>query len=128
MTKKLDSFEKKLMLEEITFYSICSEQDRKKLLNQEPMTFDDFRRFCLITDYLELSHLHQFIWEFHNDEFADELDALYEKCEQRDEGIQDMILKTGAWLDDFWKQAPNETVAYLLHEVFAQGLSPKKKD
>ena len=63
MEKKLSSFERQLMLDEIMFYSICSDQDRQKILDQQPMTFDDFRRLSLLTDYLELEHLHKFIWD-----------------------------------------------------------------
>lgn len=128
MTKKLNSFERKLMLEEITFYSVCSEQDRKKILDQEPMSFEDFRRLCLITDYLELPHLHEFIWDIHNEKFIDDMDALYEKCEQQDEEIPDFLRDTGTWLEDFSKQAPNPTVAYLLREIFSQGLNFKMRD
>ena len=61
MKKKLSSFERQLMLDEILFYSICSEDDRRRILDQQLMTFLDFRRLSLITDYLELDHLHKFI-------------------------------------------------------------------
>ena len=62
MKKKLSTFERQLMLDEILFYSICSDQDRQKILDQQPMTFQDFRRLSLLTDYLELEYLHRFIW------------------------------------------------------------------
>ncbi|HIX28298.1 MAG TPA: hypothetical protein H9858_01195 [Candidatus Blautia stercoravium] len=62
---KLDAFKKKLMLDEITFYSLCGEADRKKILNEADMSFDDFRRLSLLTDYLELNALHKFIWDMH---------------------------------------------------------------
>ena len=42
MKKKLSTFERQLMLDEILFYSICSDQDRQKILDQQPMTFQDF--------------------------------------------------------------------------------------
>ena len=42
--------------------------------------------------------------------------------------IPDMLLETGRWLDNFWKNAPNDTVAYLLHEIFSSGLSQKKAE
>ena len=65
MKKKLSTFERHLMLDEILFYSICSDQDRQKILDQQPMTFQDFRRLSLLTDYLELEYLHRFIWDLH---------------------------------------------------------------
>ena len=43
MKKKLSSFERQLMLDEILFYSICSEDDRRRILDQQLMTFQDFR-------------------------------------------------------------------------------------
>ena len=33
MKKKLSSFERQLMLDEILFYSICSDEDRQKILD-----------------------------------------------------------------------------------------------
>ena len=74
MKKKLSSFERQLMLDEILFYSICSEDDRRRILDQQLMTFQDFRRLSLITDYLELDHLHKFIWDLHGHKFMDEMD------------------------------------------------------
>ena len=128
MEKKLSSFERQLMLDEIMFYSICSDQDRQKILDKQPMTFDDFRRLSLLTDYLELEHLHKFIWDLHGYKFMDEMDNLYDKCKDGSEELPDMLIETGHWLDDFWKQAPNTTVSFLLRKVFSDGLkSPRKK-
>lgn len=127
MKKHLNDYEK-LMLDEITFYSLCSEQDKDKIIDKVPMSFDDFRRLSLITDYLELTHLHQFLYDTHSDKFVDEIEDLYQKCEMHDEKIPDMLMETAEWLDEFWKQAPNTTVAYLLHEVFSNGLSKKKTE
>ena len=92
------------------------------------MTFDDFRRLCLLTDYLELTALHKFIWDMHAYKFIDDIEAVYQKCKNKDEHIPDMLLETGRWLDNFWKNAPNDTVAYLLHEIFSSGLSQKKAE
>lgn len=128
MEKKLKPLEKQLMLDEITFYSICSESDRKKILDQEPMTFEDFRRLSLLTDYLNLISLHKFIWNLHAGKFMNEIEELYQKCELQNEGIPVMIMETAKWLDDFWKQAPNPTVAYLLHEIFSNGLNEQKPE
>lgn len=124
--KHLSSFERKLMLDEITFYSICSEADKDKILGQQKMSFDDFRRLSLLTDYLDLSFLHKFIWDMHAHKFMDEIEELYQKCENQNQAIPDMLLDTGNWLDDFWKQAPNRTVSDLLYTVFSNGL-PKKE-
>lgn len=123
MDKKLKPSEKQLMLEEITFYSLCTALDREKILDQAPMTFDDFRRLSLLTDYLNLNSLHKFIWDLHANKFMDAIDELYEKCEMQNEGIPDMLMESAQWLDAFWKQAPNPTVAYLLHEIFSNGLN-----
>lgn len=123
---KLSTLEKELMLNEITFYSICSEEDRQKILGQKPMDFDDFRRLSLLTDYLKLTHLHKFIWDMHAHNFMEQIEGIYQKCQNRDENIPDMLMETRHWLDDFWKQAPNQTVAYLLHQVFADGLDEKE--
>lgn len=128
MEKKKNEFKKNLMLDEIMFYSICSETDKEKVLGQIPMSFEDFRRISLITDYLELTSLHKFIWDIHGDKFMDEMEELYQKCELQTEEIPAMLMETGRWLDEFWKQAPNTTVAYLLHEIFAKGLPKKGKD
>ena len=111
MKKKLSSFERQLMLDEILFYSICSDQDRQKILDQQPMTFQDFRRLSLLTDYLELEHLHRFIWDLHAYKFMDEMDELYNECK-----------------DDFWKQAPNITVSFLLRQIFSDGLKSRRKN
>lgn len=122
----LSKFKKQLMLDEITFYSICEDTDRQKILDRAEMTFDDFRRLCLLTDYLELTALHKFIWDMHAYKFIDDIEAIYQKCKNKDEQIPHMLLETGRWLDNFWKNAPNDTVAYLLHEIFSSGL-PKEK-
>ena len=124
----LSKFKKRLMLDEITFYSICEDTDRQKILDKAEMTFDDFRRLCLLTDYLELKALHKFIWDMHAYKFIDDIEAVYQKCKNKDEHIPDMLLETGRWLDNFWKNAPNDTVAYLLHEIFSSGLSQKKAE
>ena len=63
MKKKLSTFERQLMLDEILFYSICSDEDRQKILDQQPMTFQDFRRLSLLTDYLQLDYLHRSTWD-----------------------------------------------------------------
>lgn len=128
MKKNLNDYQKKLMLDEITFYSLCSDLDKEKILGKVPMSFEDFRRLSLITDYLELTHLHQFINDTHSDKFVDEIEELYQRCEMHDEKIPDMLMETAKWLDEFWKQAPNTTVAYLLHEIFSNGLSKKTTD
>lgn len=127
MKKKLSSFERQLMLDEILFYSICSEDDRRRILDQQLMTFQDFRRLSLITDYLELDHLHKFIWDLHGHKFMDEMDKLYQKCKDGKADLSEMLLETGQWLDDFWKQAPNTTVSYLLRKIFSDGLKNEKK-
>ena len=124
----LSKFKKRLMLDEITFYSICEDTDRQKILDKAEMTFDDFRRLCLLTDYLELTALHKFIWDMHAYKFIDDIEAVYQKCKNKDEHIPDRLLETGRWLDNFWKNAPNDTVAYLLHEIFSSGLSQKKAE
>lgn len=124
---KSDEFKKKLMLDEITFYSICGEDDRKKILNEMNMSFNDFRRLSLLTDYLGLNALHKFIQDMYEYKFLDQIAELWQQCQEHPEFIPSMILDTGEWLDDFWKQAPNDTVAYLLHEVFENGL-PQEKD
>ena len=123
---KADEFKKKLMLDEIVFYSICGEDDRKKILNEMNMSFDDFRRLSLLTDYLELNALHKFIQDMYEYKFLDEIEELWQKCQNNPELLSSMILDTGTWLDNFWKQAPNDTVSYLLHEIFEAGLSKEK--
>src|SRR5699024_7235377 len=128
MEKKLSSFERQLMLDEIMFYSICSDQDRQKILDQQPMTFQDFRRLSLLTDYLELEHLHRFIWDLHAYKFMDEMDELYNECKEGSEDLPEMLLETGHWLDDFWKQAPNITVSFLLRQIFSDGLKSRRKN
>ena len=56
------------------------------------------------------------------------MDNLYDKCTDGSEELPDMLIETGHWLDDFWKQAPNTTVSFLLRKVFSDGLkSPRKK-
>lgn len=125
---KLSAFKKKLILDEITFYSICEDTDRQKILDEAEMSFEDFRRLCLLTDYLDLTALHKFIWDMHAYKFIEDIEFIYQKCKSRDEHIPDMILSTALWLDDFWKKAPNDTVAYLLHEIFSSGLSAKKEN
>lgn len=125
MKTQLTHSEKQLILEEITFYSLCSEEDRRKILEQEEMSFDDFRRLCLLMDYLELRHLRQFVWDLHGYKFMPQIDALYDSCKQKGDSLPDMLLQTGTWLNDFQKHAPNATVAFLLHKIFLNGLDPK---
>ena len=55
------------------------------------------------------------------------MDKLYQKCKDEKDDLPEMVLETGQWLDDFWKQAPNTTVSYLLREIFSDGLKSKKK-
>ena len=128
MKKKLSTFERHLMLDEILFYSICSDQDRQKILDQQPMTFQDFRRRSLLTDYLELEYLHRFIWDLHGYKFMDEMDQLYSQCTEDNEDLPEMLMETGHWLDDFWKQAPNITVSFLLRQIFSDGLKSRPKN
>lgn len=128
MKKKLSSFERQLMLDEILFYSICSDEDRQKILEQQPMTFQDFRRLSLLTDYLELEHLHKFIWDLHGHKFMEEMDEIYDQCKEGSEDLPNMLLETGQWLDDFWKGAPNVTVSFLLHQIFSDGLRIPRKN
>ena len=52
--EQVSFFNRDNVLEQITFYSLCSTEDRKKILGELPMTFSDFRRFSLISDYLQL--------------------------------------------------------------------------
>ena len=35
-----------------------------------------------------------------------------------------MLMETAQWLEEFLKAAPNPTVAYLLEQIFANGLNP----
>ena len=97
---KADEFKKKLMLDEIVFYSICGEDDRKKILNEMNMSFDDFRRLSLLTDYLELNALHKFIQDMYEYKFLDEIEELWQKCQNNPELLSSMILDTGTWLDN----------------------------
>ncbi|MEF2877402.1 MAG: hypothetical protein U0N90_03205 [Blautia sp.] len=124
MEKKLSQFERELMLDEITFYSICPEEDRMKILGQKEMTFQDFRRLSLLTDYLELPCLHQFIWDLHGHKFMVEMEEVYQKCRSRSSEVPQMLMETAQWLEEFLKAAPNPTVAYLLEQIFANGLNP----
>lgn len=124
MEKKLSQFERELMLDEITFYSICPEEDRMKILGQKEMTFQDFRRLSLLTDYLELPCLHQFIWDLHGHKFMVEMEEVYQKCRSRSSEVPQMLMETAQWLEEFLKAAPNPTVAYLLKQIFANGLNP----
>ncbi len=124
MEKKLSQFERELMLDEITFYSICPEEDRMKILGQKEMTFQDFRRLSLLTDYLELPCLHQFIWDLHGHKFMVEMEEVYQKCRSRSSEVSQMLMETAQWLEEFLKAAPNPTVAYLLEQIFANGLNP----
>ncbi|HIZ65809.1 MAG TPA: hypothetical protein H9809_07920 [Candidatus Blautia pullicola] len=124
MEKKLSQFERELMLDEITFYSICPEEDRMKILGQKEMTFQDFRRLSLLTDYLELPCLHQFIWDLHGHKFMVEMEEVYQKCRNRSSEVPQMLMETAQWLEEFLKAAPNPTVAYLLEQIFANGLNP----
>ncbi len=124
MEKKLSQFERELMLDEITFYSICPEEDRMKILGQREMTFQDFRRLSLLTDYLELPCLHQFIWDLHGHKFMVEMEEVYQKCRSRSSEVPQMLMETAQWLEEFLKAAPNPTVAYLLEQIFANGLNP----
>lgn len=124
MEKKLSQFERELMLDEITFYSICPEEDRMKILGQKEMAFQDFRRLSLLTDYLELPCLHQFIWDLHGHKFMVEMEEVYQKCRSRSSEVPQMLMETAQWLEEFLKAAPNPTVAYLLEQIFANGLNP----
>ena len=124
MEKKLSQFERELMLDEITFYSICPEEDRMKILGQKEMTFQDFRRLSLLTDYLELPCLHQFIWDLHGHKFMVEMEEVYQKCRNRSSEVPQMLMETAQWLEEFLKAAPNPTVAYLLEQIFSNGLNP----
>lgn len=122
---KLSAFEKQLMLDEITFYSICSNEDKEKILEMREMSFDDFQRLSLIASYLQLEHLHQFIWDTHAYKFAEKIGDICCGPDKSDADLSKTVLTTGRWLDDFWKNAPNDTVAYLLHEIFSNGLEKK---
>lgn len=126
--KKLSSFEKRLMLDEITFYSICSEADCQKILGQRPMSFKDFRRLSLLTDYLNLTHLHQFIWDMHAYKFLHSMDRIYAKCSHKDKDVAKMLVESAKWLNDFATQAPNAIVSYLLQEIFKNGLGSNKDE
>lgn len=124
--KHLTSFQKKLMLDEITFYSICSNDDKEKIIGNQTMTFDDFRRLSLIVDYLNLKYLHQFMWDMYSDRFLVEMEKLYQKCEKKGGNIPSMLMETSRWMEDFIQQAPNTTVAYLLQEIFTNGLTDEE--
>lgn len=124
MEKKLSHFERELMLDEITFYSICPDEDRMKILDQKEMTFQDFRRLSLLTDYLELPCLHQFIWDLHGHKFMVEMEEVYQKCRSHSSEVPQMLMETSKWIEDFLKTAPNATVAYLLQRIFSNGLNP----
>lgn len=119
----LKKSERKLMLDEIMFYSICSDEDREKILGQKEMSFEDFRRLTLLTDYLDLTHLLKFIWDLHSHRYMDQIDELYQKCEDRDQLLPEMLKETSHWMENFWESAPNPTVSYLLHKIFLNGLA-----
>ena len=95
-----------------------------KILGQKEMTFQDFRRLSLLTDYLELPCLHQFIWDLHGHKFMVEMEEVYQKCRNRSSEVPQMLMETAQWLEEFLKAAPNPTVAYLLEQIFANGLNP----
>lgn len=123
--KRLNLFDRTVMLEQITFYSLCSTEDRKKLLGETPMTFNDFRRISLIADYLGLYSLHEMLWDLHADTFVEDIECLLEKCENHDEDIPYLLSEARQWLADFRAQAPNETVSFLLQKIFSGGLEKK---
>ena len=120
----LKSGEKRLILDEIMFYSICSDEDREKIIGKREMSFEDFRRFSLLTDYLDLEAQHKFIWDLHAHRYMDQIESVYQKCEEQDQNIPAMLDKALGWLNDFADQAPNQTVEYLLQQIFANGLTP----
>lgn len=122
MEKSLNEIQRKLTLDKITFFSICSSSDREKILGLRPMTFEDFRRISLIADYLSLDSLHQYMWYRFYEQFADKLDKLLLKCKKHDNALPEELKEAGRWLHDFEVHAPNATVAGLLHEVFSKGL------
>lgn len=88
------------------------------------MSFEDFRRFSLLTDYLDLEALHKFIWDLHAHRYMDQIESVYQKCEEQDQNIPAMLDTALDWLNEFVDQASNETVQYLLQQIFANGLTP----
>ena len=70
----------------------------------------------------------RFIWDLHAYKFMDEMDELYNECKEGSEDLPEMLLETGHWLDDFWKQAPNITVSFLLRQIFSDGLKSRRKN
>ena len=115
-------FNRDNVLEQITFYSLCSTEDRKKILGELPMTFSDFRRFSLISDYLQLHTFHEMLWDLYSDIYLDDIFDLIEKCKDKPDDIPYILSEAKQWLVDFRTQAPNETVAFLLEKVFSRKL------
>lgn len=51
---KLDLFEKNVRKEERLFLSLCSPEDKQKLMQQIPMTFNDYLRITCIIFHMNL--------------------------------------------------------------------------
>lgn len=123
--EQVSLFNRENVLEQITFYSLCSTEDRKKILGELPMTFNDFRRFSLISDYLQLHAFNEMLWDLYSDTYLSDIFDLMEKCTANHEDIPYLLSEARQWLADFRAQAPNETVAFLLKKVFSRKLEPK---
>ncbi len=123
--EQISLFNRDNVLEQITFYSLCSTDDRKKILGELPMTFNDFRRFSLISDYLQLHAFNEMLWDLYSDTYLSEIFDLMEKCTTNHEDIPYLLSEARQWLADFRAQAPNETVSFLLKKVFSRKLDTK---
>lgn len=120
--EQISFFNNDNILEQITFYSLCSAEDRKKILGELPMTFDDFRRFSLLSDYLQLYTFNEMLWDLYSDAYVNDIFNLIEKCASNDKDIPYLLSEAKQWVSDFLAQAPNETVAFLLKKVFSRKL------
>ncbi len=112
---KDDVWIRKMEKERDQFFALCSENDRKKLVGAEHMTFDDYLRISFILYELgfelyvmevgrlfpDFARKEFHVWEIHREVFANdpvyyEDEEIFEKCEN--------------WLREFCNQITDEKV------------------
>lgn len=110
-------------IEKFAFLYLCGERDRKILVGEERMTFQDFDRLCYITNFLGLDQMNLEIWSRFSPQFKEQFEAvgrlLEENCKDMEfREYDDDIRLHNKWLAEFCAATPNRgTKEYLIHTI-----------
>lgn len=109
-------------VERFAFLYLCGKQDKNILTGKEKMRFFDFNRLTYITDFLGFTYFNLSLWSEYSGQFKEEFSAMDKLVMEHAQGFdfdeyEYEIEQQEKWLEDFCRNAPNNTIRKELREI-----------